>query len=399
MTRAPEGTPLYVHLPFCAAKCPYCDFFSLPVEGQETAPVLAGLLREAEERAPRHPRTVFLGGGTPSLHTCEELAQLLDRLHAITGFRDSAEEVTAECNPESLDRDKAACLLAAGVDRLSIGFQSLRPKTLELFGRVHSVDQSFRAFEAARAAGCRRLSVDLIYAAPGQDLASWAEDLQRVVALGPDHLSAYALAFERATPFAAWLADGRIERADEELELALFRHTHRILAEHGLIPYEVSNFSSAQQECRHNVNYWRNGTYVGIGPSAVSKVGHTRRGNPRSIGAWLEAVDARPSRPAWEETLPPRERLGETWWLGLRLVEGVEPARARRTAGFEDAADPAQAIARRLAADGLLQEQDGRFRLSHRGLPLGDAVAREFLAPGQEVALDARPDGPPVPAG
>ena len=393
--RPEPGTPLYVHLPFCAAKCPYCDFFSVAAEGQDTASVIDLVLREAETWAPREPRTVFLGGGTPSLHTPEELEQLLDGLDGLTGFRASAVEVTAECNPESLDLEKASCLLGLGVDRLSIGFQSLRPETLELFGRVHDVDQAFTAFAAAREAGVRRLNVDLIYAAPGQDLETWDTDLRRVLALGPDHLSAYNLTYEEGTLFLRWLAEGRLEEAPEELALELFHHTRSVCAEHDLEAYEISNFATSHQECRHNLNYWDNGPYAGLGPSAVSKVGPTRRGRPRTIPLWRAAVlgDGGPAREgdgggawAFEETLDPLARLGETWWLGLRLASGVDPARARRTAGWEpgtgNTSDPALATAARLADQGLLTPPatpTATWTLSERGLPLADAVAREFL--------------------
>jgi oxygen-independent coproporphyrinogen-3 oxidase len=165
-----------VHLPFCAAKCHYCDFFSLPDAGQDVDGMVTSILAEARQRAPREPRTVFLGGGTPSLLSREQLARLLDGLEECTGFRGAAVEVTAECNPESLDRDKARALLELGVTRLSIGFQSLRDEVLERFGRVHTSADSFRAFEAARSAGAQELSIDLIFAAPGHEPEQWAKD-------------------------------------------------------------------------------------------------------------------------------------------------------------------------------------------------------------------------------
>ena len=191
--RAPEGTALYVHLPFCAAKCTYCDFYSVPAEGQDLAGVLDDVLLEARRRAPRHPRTVFLGGGTPSLYSRADLRRLLDGLDAITGFRSSAVEVTAECNPESLDGAKAETFLELGVNRLSVGVQSLRPSVLEFFGRVHSTDQGLRALRAARSAGVERLSADLIYSCPGLTSEQWREDLHTVLEVGLEHFSAYSL--------------------------------------------------------------------------------------------------------------------------------------------------------------------------------------------------------------
>jgi len=392
---APEGTPLYVHLPFCTAKCHYCDFFSVADEGQDIGGMIDAILAEAELRAPRRPRTVFFGGGTPSLLSERELTRLLDGLDALTGFRASALEVTAECNPESLDRAKARTLLGLGVRRLSIGVQSLRPEVLELFGRVHSVDDSFRAYEAARAAGVQHVNLDLIFAVPGQSVEEWESDLSRVLALGPDHLAAYNLAFEEETRFKRWLDEGRLVAAPEEVELAMFAATRRIAEGFGLAPYEISNYAAPGEECAHNVNYWRNGPYLGLGPSAVSKVGQVRAGNPRGIHAYRRFVAAGATAFAFGECLTPRARLAETWWLGLRLAEGVEPAAARATAGCVEDPCPAVHIAEGLAATGHLELAEGRYRLTERGRPVADAVAAEFLTKLPDVPAAG---GAPAPA-
>jgi oxygen-independent coproporphyrinogen-3 oxidase len=377
--RAADGTPLYVHLPFCAAKCHYCDFFSVPAEGVDRTPTLAAIVREAELRAPRRPRTVFLGGGTPSLLSIAELTRVLDALQRVTSFRDSAVEITAECNPESLDADKARALLELGVTRISIGFQSLHDDVLQLFGRVHDVEQSFRAYDSARSAGARDVNIDMIYAVPGRSSEAWERDLARVLALEPDHLSAYNLTFEEETVFKRWLEQGRIARQPEEIELALFETTRAIMSEHGYEAYEISNFARRDRRCAHNVNYWRNGEYVGLGPSAVSKIGHTRAGNVKSIAAYAQRIRDASCARAWSETPAPVSRLAETWWLGLRLREGLSADEARRRAGFDGARDPTAGVAERLAEHGLLDRAGERFSLSTRGLPLADFVAKQFL--------------------
>lgn len=377
--RPEPGTSLYVHVPFCVAKCTYCDFYSVAAEGQDLPGTLDALLREAERRAPSRPRTVFLGGGTPSFYSVPELARLLDGLDRWSHFRSSAVEVTCECNPESLDTEKAQALLELGVDRLSIGFQSLDPSILALFGRVHDAKASFAAFEAARQAGFRRVSVDLIYGVPGQTLAAWEAELGRVLALRPDHLSAYQLTYEDGTPLTARLREGAFQRLSEDLELAFFELTHGLLAAHGYEAYEVSNFSLPGEQCQHNFNYWSNGPYLGIGPSAVSKVGTTRFGNPRSVGPWRAAIEAGRHMVAWEESPEAPARLGETWWLGLRTRAGVDPDEACRIAGFE-AADPTGPLRGELERHGLLRRAGRRFQLTSRGWPLADAVARRFLA-------------------
>jgi oxygen-independent coproporphyrinogen-3 oxidase len=379
-SRAPAGTALYVHLPFCAAKCRYCDFFSVAEEGQDRSSTIAAILREAELRAPEHPRTVFLGGGTPSLFTCDELRQLIDGLERACHFRDSAIEVTAECNPESLDREKARLLLDLGVTRLSLGFQSLHDEVLQLFGRVHSVEQSFRAYDAARTAGASNVNIDMIYAVPEQTPEAWDRDLKRVLALAPDHLSAYNLTFEEDTVFKRWLEQGRIAKQPEEIELQFFETTRALAAAHAFEAYEISNFATHGRRCEHNVNYWRNGTYVGIGPSAVSKVGNTRSGNVKVISAYTRRAHEPSGVRAWEETPDAPARLAETWWLGLRLAEGVTAHEARQRADFEGASDPAERVAMRLVEQGLLVYDGARFALTRRGLPLADWIARQFLA-------------------
>jgi oxygen-independent coproporphyrinogen-3 oxidase len=368
-----------VHVPFCVAKCTYCDFYSVTADGQDLSGTLDTLLCEAERRAPDRPRTVFLGGGTPSYYSENELARLLDGLENLTGFRSSADEVTCECNPESLDLSKATALRALGVDRISIGFQSLDPRILALFGRVHDSETSFRAFEAARQAGFERLSVDLIYGIPGQDLAAWEAELERVLALRPDHVSAYQLTFEPGTALGERLAAGELARKSEEEELAFFQATHGRLSAAGHVAYEVSNFSLSGQQCLHNINYWRNGDYVGIGPSAVSKIGATRFGNPRSLVPWRKAMEEGRFPAAWEETPTSLERLGETWWLGLRTRAGVEPAEALATSNHTGS-DPTTVPREELIGHGLLERVESRYRLSSRGWPLADAVARQFLA-------------------
>lgn len=377
--RAPDGTALYVHLPFCAAKCHYCDFFSVAAEGHDRRPTVDAILREAERWAPSSPRTVFVGGGTPSLLDAGELRALFDGLDRLTHFRRSAREVTVECNPESLDEAKAATLLELGATRLSIGFQALDEAALKLFGRVHDSAQAFEAYRAARAAGAREVNIDLIYAWPGQLLDAWLVDLDRVLDLGPDHLSAYNLTFEEDTAFRRWLDDGTLPKPVEEVELAFFTSTRERLAARGYGAYEISNFARNGLVAHHNVNYWCNGAYLGVGPSAVSKVGVVRGGNVKSVGDYVRRVRELGDARVWEEAPSALDRLRETWWLGLRLAEGLTATEARDRADFDESADPLEAVAVRLAADGLLERRGDRFVLSSTGLPLADWVARKFL--------------------
>lgn len=378
--RAPEGTPLYVHLPFCEKKCTYCDFFSLPAEGHDIDGMVDSILHEVAARAPRRPATVFIGGGTPSLLSIAQLTRFMDTLELHTSFRGSSTETTVECNPESLTLDKAKALLDLGADRLSIGFQSLDPRTLELFGRVHDVSQSFRAYEDARRAGVRSINVDLIFAAPGQAPGEWRRDLARVLDLQPEHLSAYNLAFEEETLFSKWLEQGRVQRQSERVELELLDITLELANAAGLRRYEISNYALEGEACSHNENYWGNGSYVGVGPSAVSYVEQERFGNHKALGVYAREVRSQGHARAWEERLDPLRRLGETWWLGLRRLSGVSPRAAREAARFQDAGDPAEQRARSLVDEGLLELVSERYRLTPQGLRVADSVAAEFLS-------------------
>lgn len=394
LPKAAPGTALYVHLPFCAAKCHYCDFFSVAAAGHDVDALLERLLAEAARFAPKKPRTVFLGGGTPSLLSVPQLRRVLDELDRLTGFRTSATEVTAECNPESLDYEKASALLELGVTRLSIGFQSLDDATLALFGRVHSVDDSFRAFESARRAGSGRINIDLIFAAPGQTAEQWQSDLKRVLALQPEHLSAYNLTFEEETPFRRWRDQGRIVPASDELELELFESSRALLHERGYAAYEISNFALEGEQCAHNVNYWRNGEYLGLGPSAVSKSHLVRAGNVRSLHDYKLRIARDGEARTWSEQPGPLTRLAETWWLGLRLSEGLDPQAALNRAAVAldeiGGVDPTVEVVERMIALDLLERVGPAVRLTPRGLPVADAIAKEFLAVARSESVAHR---------
>lgn len=372
------GTPLYVHVPFCVHKCPYCDFFSVEGVGQDQASLVATLLLEAELKQAQAPQTVFIGGGTPSYLDVKPMGDLLEGLDARTGFRSSAQEVTAECNPESLTSEKIELMLQLGVNRFSIGVQSLEPATLEFFERPHDAEGALAALERVRSAGVPAHSVDLIHGAPTESPAAYQRNLLRILDFEPPHVSAYGLIYEPGTPLHERLERGSFEARPEDDELACLEITQKTLKDAGYHQYEVSNFTKSAP-CAHNVNYWHNGPYLGIGPSAVSHIAGRRFGNARSINRWQRAVHERAAEPAWDETLEPRARLGETWWLGLRLLEGLDPNRARETAGWTEPDDPCNAEATKLIDEGLLERAGARIRLTPKGLHLADHIGRRFL--------------------
>jgi oxygen-independent coproporphyrinogen-3 oxidase len=381
---ATEAEALYVHIPFCFHKCHYCDFYSIT---RQTPQRMEGfvdlLLREAETwtRPPVtvRPRTIFFGGGTPTLLPIDAMRRLLAGLRERFDFS-LVREWTIEANPATVSAEYCAMLREAGVNRLSFGAQSFNPKDLALLERHHDPDDVPRSLALARAAGFTRLNVDLIYAVPGQDLASWSDTLEQALALRTPHLSCYGLTYEPNTPIAVRKRLGQLQPAEETLELQMLRHTRARLEAAGLPAYEISNYATAGEECQHNLVYWTGGSYIGLGPSAASHVQGWRWRNRPHLGEWERAVES-DSLPAIEvETLTPARRAGELAMLLLRLSRGLNFADFAARTGVDARALWADQI-QRFATVGLLDADDRGFRLSDHGLAVADALAAEFLDP------------------
>ena len=387
---APDAPPaataackaLYVHVPFCETKCSYCDFYSLPGgrKGREPEAYLDALDRELARRAPEGfaPETIFVGGGTPTVLSAGELSRLGGILRArcdLSGLR----EWTVEANPGTLDRERIDALLAGGVDRVSVGVQSFDDRVLRSVGRIHDAAQARAAVRDLLAAGVPRVSVDLLFAIPGQDEATFARDLDEAIALGTTHLSCYALLYEEGTTMTARERRGLVRRQDEEIERTQLLRARARLRAAGFRAYEISNFAVPGQECLHNLVYWRNGPYLGVGVSAASFVGGTRSSNVRDLRAYMERVDRGEDPAAERESLDPRGALGETVMLGLRLEEGLRFDDLRARTGLDARAEFAPLL-RHLSAAGLVAVDDVGFRLTDEGVPVSDGVVAEFLA-------------------
>ena len=378
---------LYVHVPFCFHKCHYCDFYSITHQSPERMNhFVALLLREAEiwTRGPvtLRPRTIFFGGGTPTLLPIDAMSRLLAGLRERFDFSDVA-EWTIEANPATVTLEYCRMLRSAGVDRLSFGAQSFDPRELKTLERHHDPDDVPRSIAIAREAGFTRLNLDLIFAIPGQDLASWSDSLERAVALNTPHISAYGLTFEPNTPIAVKKRLGIMRQAEESLELEMLRHTRARLTELGRPPYEVSNFAAPGEECQHNLVYWTGGNYIGLGPSAASHVQGWRWRNRPHLGEWERAVESSQLPAIDVETLSPRRRAGELAMLLLRLTRGLNFADFVARTGFDARAAWSDQIDR-FSKTGLLVCDDHGVRLSERGLAVADALAGEFVAPGDD---------------
>ena len=385
---------LYVHVPFCSAICPYCDFAVLPARPELKAGFLPALAAEAAlwgaRGFPGGPfDTIYLGGGTPSILAPAVLAELLAALRGSLSVAPDA-WITLEANPEDVTAETAAAWRALGVGTVSLGVQSFDDAALRFLGRRHDGEGARRAVERALTAGFPIVSVDLIYGLPGLDEgggARWRRDLATAVELAPQHLSCYQLTIHERTPFGWRRERGQLAEPPEPLQAELFRLTHEELAARGWEGYEVSNFArGAAHRSRHNAKYWRHAPYLGLGPSAHSFDGASRWWNQRKLRPWTAALAAGALPVAGEERIGPGERALEHLLLGLRTREGVDLALLRGL-GLDLEADPRLP---RLIADGLLRRTGGRLAPTLAGWAVADGLAA-MLAPGAGGAAGGPP--------
>ena len=388
----PEG--LYVHIPFCATKCPYCDFNTYAgIEGQ-MGPYLAALRSEIElwGAVLGGPRleTVFFGGGTPSYLPEGSLGMLLDAVRGAFGLAGDA-EITAEANPDDLHEEKVASLLEAGVNRLSIGVQSLDDDLLRLLGRRHSSREALDAFRAARSAGFDNVSIDLMYGLPDQTPEQWSTTLATALDMGPSHISMYCLTLEGGTPMERDAAAGRIPVPDGDLAADMYLAAEVQSAEAGYRHYEISNWAIPGRESRHNLVYWRNRPFLGVGPGAHSYLDGHRFHNirsPREYIRRLESGEPGPRSggrlfdgvPVVEAVEPVDRRLemAETMMMGLRLDTGVQMAGFAARFG-ESPGESYGEVIEELEDDGLLETGSDRIVLTPRGRLLGNEVFSRFF--------------------
>ncbi len=374
---------LYVHIPFCFHKCHYCDFYSITrQEPDRMSRFVDRLLLEADQwmhtAQTLQPRTVFFGGGTPSLLPLLEMQRLIQGLRKRFDFADCI-EWTVEANPATVTLDYCQMLAETGVNRISMGAQSFNAAELAILERHHNPDDVPRSLDIARRAGIRRLNLDLIYAIPGQTLSTWMNSLEQAIALNTDHLSCYGLTYEPNTPLAVRRRLGQIRSIVEpDSEIEMLRATRKRLAAAGFSAYEISNYSRPNQECRHNLHYWTGGDYLSLGPSAASHVQGCRWRNRPHLGEWENAVDSRQLPAVEVEFLPPLQRAGELAMLMLRLSTGITlSAFAARTG--HDARTLFAEVIDRLAPHNLLIVSETSIRLSEAGLVVSDSIAAEFL--------------------
>ena len=387
MTRNPSmpESPfsLYVHIPYCVSKCPYCDFNShvaARIPEEEYTQALVRELRrysESEAWANRSVKTIFFGGGTPSTFQGTSIGAILDEAARLFRF-DEPMEITLEANPGAVDAGRFRDYRRCGVNRISIGAQSFDAKLLQFLGRVHSAEETLRALKSVRAAGFDNFSLDLIYGIPGQTVDGVGRDLSQALACEPPHLSAYNLTIEEGTPFHARYRQGLLHPLDEEVEIEMADRIQRTLTEAGLERYEISNYARPGLESRHNVNYWEGGDYLGVGAGAHSH--HRMPGDPlgerwqneRSPTGYMRRAGETGDAVTERERPELRQAMGEHLFTGLRMIGGVSvPAFKRR---FETKPENAFPEVADWLSQGLLAEDGQRLRFAPRGLLLANEL-------------------------
>ena len=392
------GFGIYVHWPFCASKCPYCDFNShVRAGGIDEAGFLRAYRRELRhwaELAPgRSVGSIFFGGGTPSLMSAATVAAILDDIASLWSV-DADAEITLEANPSSVEAARFRGYRTAGINRVSLGVQSLLDADLRGLGRLHTVGEALAAIDVSRAT-FDRFSFDLIYARPGQTLQSWQAELAQALKLAGRHLSLYQLTIEAGTPFAELHARGKLRVPESELAHDFYELTQELTEQAGLRAYEISNHAAAGEECRHNLLYWRYGEYAGLGPGAHGRVAidGTRHATvtERQPERWVGRVEADGHGISESAPLSRSEQADEALLMGLRLREGVDLRRLAAIGGLQPKGD----TVRELTEAGLIERVgSGRLRASRSGRVVLNEVVLRLASALEPVSLSVQPDTP-----
>lgn len=378
---------LYVHIPFCASKCAYCDFASVALGDAGGTSVARRYLRalfiETDRRAMSAEfrgapvRTVYLGGGTPTILPPDWIAEILTRLRHRFSFEPDA-EVTIEANPGTVDEEAIAALLSAGVNRLSLGVQSFSEEVLQTLGRLHSAAEARGAISAVRAAGCTNLNLDLMFGIPKQSMAQWQDTLRQTIEAEPEHISLYALSVEPGTPLSCAIAKGDVPPPDDDLAAGMYETAHDMLKRVGFEHYEISNFAREGSQCRHNRIYWADEEYLGLGASAHSFRSGVRWNNCADAEVYINWLERGRLPVARSEALSAAERVGEMLILGLRRAEGVSSADVAARCGTSPEELFGKEIAQ-LREEGMLLAEDGALRVPCEKWLLSNEVLQRFV--------------------
>ena len=377
-----ESPGLYLHIPFCRSRCAYCSFNSYACQSPPAA-YLAALARQIRYWAAqqwcreRSFATLFIGGGTPTIYGGDELATLVGQCLKSFNFREDA-EITVEANPNTVTAQALTALRRAGVNRLSLGVQAFSDRLLAGLGRSHTTVEANAAIKAGRQAGFSNINLDLMYGLPGQSVADWQDSLAQAIAHGPEHLACYELTIEEGTPFGRLVERGELLLPAEEEALAMAELTHDFLAQGGLARYEISNYAAPGRQCRHNLNYWQNGDYLGLGAGAVSCLSGFRFSTVQEPEPFAGLVQKGELPLVEGECLPLAARFRESVVMGLRMIQGVSFAPLQRRFGLTPPSYYGK-ILDDLQQQGLVAVSQDSLRLTKAGLPVANQVLARLV--------------------
>ncbi|MFC4766339.1 radical SAM family heme chaperone HemW [Effusibacillus consociatus] len=376
-----KPSSLYIHIPFCASKCYYCDFNSYVSTGEVMDRYLDGLEKEMEllsKELPWEPlKTVFFGGGTPTMFDVKQTERMMNILNRFFRLAEGA-EISVEANPGTVNLEKLRVLKEGGANRLSFGVQSFHDPILKKLGRLHDSLTVYHSYEKARQAGFSSINLDLMFGLPGQTIPIFEDSLRRIVELQPEHISAYSLKVEEGTPFAIWQERGKLQLPPEEEDLAMYQLLMDTLEAHGYQMYEISNFAKKDHDCRHNQVYWRNEPYLAAGAGAHGYVNDVRYVIQSSVPGYIETCLSG-KRPVVErEEIPAEIQREDTMILGLRMIRGVEHARFKERHGVDMHNVFGREI-ERFVQEGLLTDNAEAVCLTKKALPIANEVFSGFL--------------------
>ena len=374
-----KSAGIYIHIPFCAVKCIYCDFYSITDRENSIPRFINAIVKEIEtctvDVSNWKLETIFIGGGTPSLLNGRNIESILNALERKYNLAQK-KEWTMEANPGEAPLERLKDFRSLGINRLSMGVQSLEPDLLKFLTRIHSANQVFETYEHARNAGFENINCDLIYSMPGQSWEIWERDLLRVLDLKPDHISAYTLTLEKGTELYQFVKKGQVTMPKEDQTGGWFLKTHGILNSHGYSTYEISNFAKPGMECRHNLHYWRIHPFLAFGPSAHGFNGRNRWGNVRSLDQYLTQIESGNTPISMKESLTQKNLTNELIGFGLRMNEGIDLAQIPER--YLNQFNTNLESAREKWSDVLIL-RDSSVSLTKKGMVYTDAVGVDLM--------------------
>ena len=367
---------IYIHIPFCMQKCIYCDFLSAPADDKTKSSYVKALINEialSEAGLDKNVTSIFIGGGTPSAINAEYIKDILEAVKQ--RYRvDGNAEITIECNPGTINSEKAYIYREAGINRISFGLQSTDDKELRMLGRIHTYEEFFRSYQWAREAGFQNINIDLMFVIPGQTGEAWRAHLRQVAELKPEHISAYSLIIEEGTPF----AECELDLPDEDTEYQMYEDTAGILAEYGYQQYEISNYAKDGYACRHNIGYWKRTEYLGLGLGASSLYGENRFSNTRDMQEYLgfSGNTERIRKDVLKLSL--KDQIEEFMYLGLRMTEGISEIDFEQNFG-QKLENIYGSVLQKYKETGFLEKTGTNWRFTRKGIHVSNHILAELL--------------------